>query len=236
MKDETYVYIHDVKDKKFTARSANKKRTHNGKGGRVRFPSDNLSKKELQKMNGECKSFKLNSPMTWNEFMSMPDDIKITYIKLLREKFDVTDTALYKMFGTNKDSLSRTLLKLGLRVPKRSTHREWKKEEWFAWVNGVDKLPAPVIEEPVQTEEPEAFVEDDLPYEEPDPITLEEAKESVKEHQAIPVAAVPKNGSMTFTCPANQALNTLGQLLGDANVSISVMWRVIEEGGDDDGN
>jgi hypothetical protein len=34
---------------------------------------------------------------------------------------------------------------------------------------------------------------------------------------------------MNFTCPANQALNTLAQLLGETNVSISVMWRVVEE-------
>ena len=35
-------------------------------------------------MSGECKSYRLNSPMSWDEFKAMPDDIKITYIKLLR--------------------------------------------------------------------------------------------------------------------------------------------------------
>ena len=84
MKDETYVFIQDVKEKKTTARSARHTRTHCGRGGRVRLPSDNLSKKELMKMSGECKSYRLNSPMSWDEFKAMPDDIKITYIKLLR--------------------------------------------------------------------------------------------------------------------------------------------------------
>ena len=50
----------------------------------------------------------------------------------------------------------------------------------------------------------------------------------------IPVVATPINGSMQFKCPANQALNTLAQILGQANCAISVMWRVIEEGGDKD--
>ena len=63
MKDETYAFISDVKEKGFTARSARHTRTHCGKGGRVRLPSDNLSKKELEKLNGECKSFRLNDPM-----------------------------------------------------------------------------------------------------------------------------------------------------------------------------
>ena len=48
----------------------------------------------------------------------------------------------------------------------------------------------------------------------------------------IPETATPCNGSMNFNCPADQALNTLAQLLGNANCAISVMWRVIEEGAD----
>jgi hypothetical protein len=176
MKDETYSFISDVKDKKITARSAKHMRTHCGKGGRVRLPSDNLSKKELQKMNGECKSYRLNSPMAWNEFKAMPDDIKITYIKLLREKFDVPDCEIYKMFGTNKDALSRYFKALGLRVPRKNSKREWKKEEWFAWVNGVDMLPAPTLEEKKQIffGEEKGYVEDDLPFEEPEAVVEED--------------------------------------------------------------
>lgn len=194
-------------------------------------------------MSGECKSYRLNEPMKWQEFKAMPDDIKVTYIKLLREKFDVPDCELYKMFGTDKDALSRYFKKLNLRVPRKNTHRNWKQDEWFAWVNGVDKLPTPVIEEVAVTHEDiddiermmpgvkdlhikaEAYVEDYLPFEEPDPIP-------VAEYIPIPKTAVPNNGSMNFTCPANQALRTLEQLLGDTNVSISVMWRVVEEGED----
>ena len=168
MKDETYVFISDVKEKGSIGRSARHRKTHTGKGGRVRLPSDNLSKKELKKMSGECKSYRLNEPMGWNEFKAMPDDIQITYIKLLREKFDVPDVELYKMFGTDKDTLSRYFKKLNLRVPRKNSHRKWKKEEWFAWVHGVEKLPTPFIEEiPVEETirtEPEVFVEDDLPF------------------------------------------------------------------------
>jgi hypothetical protein len=101
-------------------------------------------------------------------------------------------------------------------------------------VHGVDQLPTPVLEEKLvieempdrlySLEEAEAFIEEDIHLEEPDPIPVD----SFTPVQ-IPVTAVPNNGSMNFTCPANQALNTLAQLLGDTNVSISVMWRVVEE-------
>ena len=100
MKDETYLFVSDMKDKKVTARSARNKRTHCGKGGRVRFPSDNLSKKELQKMNGECKAYRLNDPMGWKEFKAMPDDLKITYIKLLRKEFNVPARILLKCWAS----------------------------------------------------------------------------------------------------------------------------------------
>lgn len=177
MKDETYAFISDVKEKKVTARSARHMRTHCGKGGRVRLPSDNLSKKELMKMSGECKSYRLNDPMAWKEFMSMPVDLRVTYIKLLRQKFNVPDKNLAEMFGVNKDYVYRTFKQLGLQRDVRTSHPKWDKEGFWAWANGVDKLPTPVPEEipvvePIQ-EEPEAFVEDDLPFDiapvEPDP-------------------------------------------------------------------
>lgn len=256
MKDETYAFISDVKEKGSIGRSARNRKTHTGKGGRVRLPSDNLSKKELMKMSGECKSYRLNEPMSWKEFMSMPDDIKVTYIKLLRQKFNVPDKNLAEMFSINKDYICRTFKKLGLQRNVHTSHPKWDKEGFWAWVNGVDKLPTPVPEEPNEAivieevtqedmedieqmmpgvknlhikaeavEEPEAFVEEDLPWNEQDPIPMSEFE---------PYTATPCNGSMSFkNCPADQALNTLKQLLGDTKVSISIMWKVEE--GDEDG-
>jgi len=238
MKDETYAFISDVKDKKITARSARHTRTHCGKGGRVRLPSDNLSKKELQKMSGECKSYRLNEPMAWKEFRAMPDDIKVTYINLLRGKYGVPDAEIANMMGVHKVNFSKEMSQIRARIGDSFKKRTGKfdKEGFYAWVNGVDKILAPVpeevsaeepIEEPVQTE-PEVYMEEDIPFEEPDPVTNEEVWWK-------PKTAVPTNGSMNFTCPAKQALNTLEQLLGETNVSISVMWRVIEEGDGVDG-
>lgn len=171
MKDETYVFISDVKEKGSIGRSAKARRTHTGKGGRVRLPSDNLSKKELMKMSGECKSYRLNDPMTWKEFMSMPDDIKVAYIKLLRQKFNAPGKYISQMLGINNGYYSKEINRLGISEGKNCRGRctPWDKEGFWAWANGVDKLPTPVPEEPVEEpaqEEPEVFVEDDLPFEE----------------------------------------------------------------------
>ena len=141
-------------------------------------------------MSGECKSYRLNSPMTWQEFRSMPDDIKVTYIKLLREKFRCPDSKIGEMMGATKDQIHIMFKKLGLNKGHTRKKTNWDKDGFYAWVNGVDKLPTPVIEEPTEapvieakpvhfyTDEERAtifgeekgYVEDDLPYEEPDPI------------------------------------------------------------------
>jgi hypothetical protein len=178
MKDETYVFISDVKEKGSIGRSARHRKTHAGKGGRVRLPSDNLSKKELKKMSGECKSYRLNEPMAWKEFKAMPDDIKVTYIKLLRQKFNPPVTHISKMMGVTEACVRRELERLNLTDGKtRSGRMKWDKEGFWAWVHGVDQLPTPVPEEMpdrlYSLEEAEAFIEDDMPFdivpvEEPD--------------------------------------------------------------------
>jgi hypothetical protein len=203
MKDETYAFISDVKQKKVTARSARHTRTHCGKGGRVRLPSDNLSKKELMKMNGECKSYRLNEPMTKEELLAMPDDLKIAYIKAIRNKYGIPDSHLGKAMGFAQQSFAKLVSRLGLCQGKAmGGNRKWDKEGFYAWWNGVDQLPTPVVEEPTEadaieeepvstSEEPEVYVEDDLPVEEPDsnvgalPIQFDDYLKVVEELKAV---------------------------------------------------
>lgn len=203
-------------------------------------------------MNGECKSYRLNSPMSWQEFKAMPDEHKTTYIKLLRKKYNVPSRYIADMLGVHAVTFSKEIGRLGISEGKhcRGKCTKWDKEGFLAWWHGVDKLPTPVIEEPIVpifevTQEDiaeieqmtgiknlhvkaETYVEDDLPFEEPDPIQAEESV-TVK---AVPEVVTPINGSMQFKCPADQALNTLAQILGKTNCAISIMWRVIEEGGE----
>lgn len=136
-------------------------------------------------MNGECKAYRLNSPMSWDEFKAMPDDIKITYVKLLREKFSCPDSKIGEMMGVGKDKIHLMFKKLGLTQGKPKG-RKFDKEGFCAWLNGVEKVPAPVIEEPTleEAEEPEVFAEDDIPFEEPDPIKAERVLTGIRPSHA----------------------------------------------------
>ena len=155
MTDEKYTFIEDVREKKKTATGAHHKRTHCGKGGAIRFPSDFKTKKELNAMNGEVKTYRLNDPVGWAEFKAWPDDIKITYITALRKKYNASDHAIAEMMGTDQVNLSRWCRNLGIPSARKSK-AAWDKDGWYAWVNGVpvaakeEAEEAPVSEEKLE--------------------------------------------------------------------------------------
>ena len=210
MKDEEYLFHSDCREKKNIARSARCARTHNGKGGRVKFPSDYLTKKELNAMNGEMKSYRLNDPMSWGEFKAMPDDLKITYIKALRETYNAPDLHIARMMGTNTCTFSNEMGRLGLRGGKvRKSNTPWDKDGFYAWYAGS---PATAVDDPVVEPEPVVEVVEPIPV----PVKCQRA--------------IPDTGKMTFTGNVVQIAEALVNLLGDANVLIGITWDVLEEG------
>ena len=136
MTDEKYVFVTDVAEKKRTARGAFNKRTHNGKRGGVKFPSDYMTKKEKNKMNGECKTYTMNAPITYTEFKTYPDDLKKQYVRKLRDMFDVPDAAIAEMMSVNHKTLRALLVKLGIPGGRRGSRRadyegfeKWRRGE-----------------------------------------------------------------------------------------------------------
>lgn len=229
MKDEEFAFRSDCREKSVTARSARNKRTHCGKGGRVKFPSDNLSKKELQAMNGEVKSYRLNEPLKWAEFREMPDDLKITYIKLLRERFNVPDCRIADMMGVNKVTFSHFMKTLGISSGSRTRggDTKWSDSAWFAWVDGAP-VPATMEETPEAVEQPvvetpEYVVPFNSETTERLKASLEEICDPVPapvlEVKVLPVReekrkAIPCSGSLNFEGRVEDVLNTVSVLLG----------------------
>lgn len=208
MNDERFLFQQGAREKKIIGHSAAKKRTHTGKSGKVTFPSDNLSAKELKSMNGEVKTYNINSPMRWAEFKRLPDDLKIMYIKCLREKFDVYDTTIFKMFGIAQQTGSRKFQRLGLGCGKDSSgKRHPDLDSWYKWVNGIK-------EQKKEAEQPEIVpedvsVNDDLP--------------------TVFLPVIPLCGEVTFCGAAIDALGTVERLLNNANVRLTVKWEAIPE-------
>lgn len=226
MTDEKYTFISDVREKKVTGYSASKRRTHGGKRGRVKFPSDHLTKKELLKMSGECKSYRLNEPMKWKEFKAMPDDLKITYIKLIREKYNADSKSIAEMMGVCYATATKEFRRLGIGEGKtRGHYTKWDKEGFLAWCNGVC-VPAEeksFAEQVMELEEELRNIQEE-PVGEEIPVVQEEP-ETMKEE---PAKVVPNFANMGFEGEADEVLKTVMGILGKTRVRITIGWTVVD--------
>lgn len=216
--DEQWLMIKDSIDKKNVARSSRNKRSHCGKGGSVKFPSDYMTKKELKAMNGEVKTYHLNGPITWNEFKKLPDDIKIAYIKLLREKYAVPNKDLAEAMGVNSGSFGKKMRDLGLGLGKGAASRYSKKwpgtpqalafrEFWYG---------------PVESAEPSI----DICEEETNPVqdNMENTNEPPTRTESLREACAPTHGQLTFDCKAEDALDMIKAILAGKIVHMTISW------------
>ena len=167
-------------------------------------------------MNGEVEVYRLNSPMKWAEFKAMPDDIKVSYIKLIREKFRVPDRGLAEMFGVSSALVSKETQRLGISAGRAVGRPRWDREGFLAWVYGVP-VAAPEAEE--HTEEVEERAEE----------TVEIPAEEVKEEKVAMASCLPKRGSMDFEGNADEIVNTIRVLLCGAKVRLGIHWDLVEE-------
>lgn len=149
--DEEYVFRKDCGEKKSVAASSHKQRTHCGKGGRVKFPSDFMTKKERNSMNGECVSYKLGEPMTWDEFKALPEELKKEYIQKIREKFNAPNTAIADMLGCNRKTLGLYLADLKLDRGAGGPG-VWDEEGFKEWVHSEDNHTDESVVEPSDTD------------------------------------------------------------------------------------
>lgn len=139
MSDEAWEMVSDSRDKKITARSARSTRTHCGKRGAVKFPSDYKTRKELKAMNGEVETYRMNQPMSWEEFVKMPIDLQRKYIEYLRGKFNTPDQYIAEMMGKERATFVDHLFRLKMSTDKWMEGNPWDSEGFAAWRLGVEK-------------------------------------------------------------------------------------------------
>ena len=97
--------------------------------GPARLPSDYMTDKELEALNGEVKVYKLGKPMTWGMFSEMPDDLKKEYIVKLRNAFKIPDRWLGELMGVSASTFSKCMRELGI---GRGRGAGASIRDWFA--------------------------------------------------------------------------------------------------------
>ena len=227
--DEQWDMIEDSISKKRTAQSARHRRTHCGKGGSIKFPSDYMTKKELKAMNGEVKSYRLNDPMMWEEFKQLPDDIKTMYIKGIREKYDIPDKYLAEAMGVASPTFCRWMKCLGCTLGVRTGLKgdAWKESEqgiaFYKWWR-KEKI---AENTPKIDDIKEANAETGNMY------TLSAIPDNMYATSTISPDlsqyVMPKSGSLYFECSADDAINVIHEILQNNKVSLSIQWTLMED-------
>lgn len=234
MKDEQYVYIQDLKEKKTIGRGSFNKRTHVGGSGKKKWAAELMSNKELAKMNGELKTYRLNDPMTWAEFRALPDDIKKMYINAIRERFNPCDSAIAQMLGTDPSTFLKRLKRLGLPHGSGKLGKEWDRAGFEAWAKvekpteAYQSLPKPTEEAVTEVTEvtEETEEKNEVKYIECPTLT----KEDIKRLFPTRTKAIPKAGKMEFEGTTENIVEAIASLLGGAEVRLTITWGIKVEG------
>ena len=108
---------------------------------RCSLPSDNLTPAQLKRRNGPVSTYKLDEPMRWDDFKSMPVDLQKKYLTNLVETYGATNEMLGDMFYVHPTHVGA--IKKALGVVSHNPHRligekkAIRDQMWAAFCNGV---------------------------------------------------------------------------------------------------
>ena len=112
MTDAEYLFKQDVREKKRNGYGVYHKK-NGSKSKKCSLPSDKLTRKEKQALNGECVVWDYKKFYALNEFKSMPIDIQVGYINSLMNRYDIgLATISRELFGRASNYLNNYFLRL----------------------------------------------------------------------------------------------------------------------------
>ena len=130
----------DIRDRKRLAQNARHK-----KGNRrgCTLPHEYLTKKELNKMNGELISLDMKKPITWKQFKSLPANLQTEYLQRQMDWFGVgLSTISSGLFGVGDSILPHYVRNHGLNLTIRTGGRATKAamKSFFSWVESAKQM------------------------------------------------------------------------------------------------
>ena len=150
----------DCLEKKRLARNAfSRKGTRNRKG--CRLPHENLTKKELEKMNGEVFTINTLEKISWERFKQLPTGLKEEYLRAIMDRFGVGLANISRdLFGCESACLYQHCKRYGVRVNTTKGGKIAKStlDRWRSWIDSdLDIMPNPSIA-PVSEDEDKPHV------------------------------------------------------------------------------
>jgi len=213
MDDAQYVFNQTSSERKRIGRGA-VARKNGSKSKKCGLPSDYLSAAEKKKLNGECVTYELSRPMSWQDFKGMPHDIQSEYIRKLAGmgagRNDIAD-----MFRITPDQYSQYMVRThkGEKFLD-SNSRSRNNDAFVAWFIGDDPKPA---------EEPATEVKV-----EPTPAPAEPVAEAKK----APARAFLNSGSISYSGNAKDVFESILLLLDENsiyNITVNFSLAALEK-------
>jgi hypothetical protein len=139
-------FYDDVKSRKSEASGA-RHRVGGSKSKKCSLPSDHLTDAQKRKLNGPVRAYNVKTPMSWDEFKSMPTDLQQAHVAFLQDAFGVSgnDIAI-SYFGVTGAALRLHAKNHGLDLISRQGRgtETGNLERFVSWFSGE---PAPALEE-----------------------------------------------------------------------------------------
>jgi len=130
-------YYSEIRDKK-RAGVGDFKKKRGSKSRKCTLPSDNMTKKELNKMNGEVKTYNMKKRYSYKELKTFPEDIQKEYLKNLMTTYNANNKMLGESLGVSQSIVSFYLKQFRLNPGKGNIKKpdEKQKNEWNLFING----------------------------------------------------------------------------------------------------
>ena len=143
MNDLEFEFKQDIKEKKSTANGAR----HRKRGSKTKFvslPSDGMTRKQWEKKNGEVFSVRMNQPLSWNEFCTLPESLQTEYLNHLMQEYGANRARFAEMFGVHPTTLDKHIQRKQLGVKFIRTSKDCRKKAglWDRFISGVMEAPA----------------------------------------------------------------------------------------------
>lgn len=173
---------------------------------RVRLPSDNLTPAQLRQQNGAVVEYNLGKPMTYEQLLQLPQDMRKQYLDRLVAEYNANQRALADMLGCGRQTLCRRCKEWGVTFPQGAAAimRPDQKVRFTAWCNGLAAV-APARND--YTAAPDVVAEQPAPE---------------------PAGAKMTAGHMVFHGSAGAAMRQVYELLGETPCKITIAWDVEE--------
>lgn len=149
MTDAELIMRSEAKEHKANGRAVYNRASRGG-SKHCHLPSDNMTKAQLKKMNGDVIVLQMNKPIPWKEFKKYHPDLQREYLENLVKNYGARQVDIANMFGLEKSYCSKCITLIAPNLFKNHGKKS-PDPRWLAFISGeTPEIQKEVVEETVE--------------------------------------------------------------------------------------